>query len=379
MPSTPEQLMLPSFEGLDLPTAPAARQWPIPEFSRSAVDRAGVTVTDASSTAEQREAAMSVVKNWRASHHFPLNSIQMHLRKAARKVDEGSIVAQRVKRMPSILRKLNAKDTGNMRLSQMQDIGGCRAVVSDPAAVHAVRSILLNSKMNHKVVAEFPYMNEPKATGYRSQHIVLQYQSRRFESYAKHLIEVQIRTRLQHAWSTAVEAVDIFLRLSLKAGDGPADWLEFFRLAANEFADFEGLPRAAGPGSDAARARLRELRKQLDVDAQLAAVGKALQVTEEQAPSSRNRNDFFLLYLRVDGGEPKLSVLELPKHDPRRATQAYDAVDIPPFKFSLRTPEAPQDVDVVLVSVDSLESLSAAYPNYFADTDLFFSALDSIS
>ena len=56
------------------------------------------------------------------------------------------------------------------------------------------------------------------------------------------MIELQIRTRLQHAWATAVETMGIFIDHSLKSSQGPQDWLDFFSLVGNAFAYIEGSP-----------------------------------------------------------------------------------------------------------------------------------------
>ncbi len=44
------------------------------------------------------------------------------------------------------------------------------------------------------------------------------------------LIELQLRTRLQHEWATAVETMGTFLQSSLKSSQGPEEWLDFFSL-----------------------------------------------------------------------------------------------------------------------------------------------------
>src|ERR1700676_217452 len=53
--------------------------------------------------------------------------IKMTLFNRARKIDPRALIAQRLKRRPSIEIKL--RDNPNMKLSQMQDIGGCRAIL----------------------------------------------------------------------------------------------------------------------------------------------------------------------------------------------------------------------------------------------------------
>lgn len=69
---------------------------------------------------------------------------------------------------------------------------------------------------------------EPAASGYRALHVVVERDQR--------LIEIQLRTPRQHAWSEAVERTDKRLGINLKGGEGPADLLNFFRLAGHGMA-----------------------------------------------------------------------------------------------------------------------------------------------
>ena len=117
-----------------------------------------------------------------------------------------------------------------MKLSKMQDIGGCRAVM---ASVEHVRQLVRKyerSKHNHRFLKAFDYISYPKESGYRSYHLVYQYQSYRSPEWNGLRIEVQLRTRLQHAWATAVEAVGTFTQQGLKASLGDPDWWRFFAL-----------------------------------------------------------------------------------------------------------------------------------------------------
>lgn len=65
-----------------------------------------------------------------------MTSLNVTLRTRARKIDSAAIVAQRLKRLSSIETKL--KRFPDMKLSQMQDLGGCRSVLRDVAAVDGV-------------------------------------------------------------------------------------------------------------------------------------------------------------------------------------------------------------------------------------------------
>src|ERR1700690_3451494 len=108
--------------------------WTKPQFSRSQVDDAGKVLTSASQDYLKMFDAQAVINNWRSSHAFPLNTFQNGLRQRAKLVDSNSLVAQRIKRLSSIEAKL--RRFSNMKLSQMQDIGGCRAIVATSAKVY---------------------------------------------------------------------------------------------------------------------------------------------------------------------------------------------------------------------------------------------------
>src|SRR5260370_40020626 len=100
-------------------------KWIVPTHADRAVyNKAGKALITPGISPEQFEAASDIVGNWRASHRYPLHAITMSLRARVRRFDKGALVVQRSKRLASIMPKLQ-----RMRLTQIQDIGGCRAVV----------------------------------------------------------------------------------------------------------------------------------------------------------------------------------------------------------------------------------------------------------
>ena len=128
--------------------------------------------------------ALQVVNNWRSSHSFPLNTFQATLRRRARTLDNKAIVVQRLKRLPSIEGKLNRQTT---RLTQMQDIGGCRAIVQSVTQVEKIIAIYKKSNIKnptkgaskrHEFVRERDYIANPKSDGYRGVHLIYRYHSR---------------------------------------------------------------------------------------------------------------------------------------------------------------------------------------------------------
>src|SRR5438105_2943030 len=110
-----------------------------PEYSRTEVNKAGELLISPDATDQQKEHALTVINNWRASHNFPLNTFQMRLRQVAKDMNRESLVAQRIKRLASIKLKLELQP--DMKMSQMQDIGGCRAIMKDVGELDALVDI----------------------------------------------------------------------------------------------------------------------------------------------------------------------------------------------------------------------------------------------
>jgi ppGpp synthetase/RelA/SpoT-type nucleotidyltranferase len=90
------------------------------EYTRSEVNRAGNLFRDSSLTSV--EWAFDVLDNWRAVHNYPINTFQATLRHRLKDIDKQALVAQRLKRIPSIVDKLRRES--KMQLARMQDIGG---------------------------------------------------------------------------------------------------------------------------------------------------------------------------------------------------------------------------------------------------------------
>ncbi len=118
--------------------------WAARTVSKGQINRAGRALVEMPHDDPAREAEIAVVDSWRSCHAYPLQVIKMTLLKRARKIDPSALVAQRLKRRPSIEIKL--RDNPNMQLSQMQDIGGCRAVLS---TVGQVRKLVTKYKEFH--------------------------------------------------------------------------------------------------------------------------------------------------------------------------------------------------------------------------------------
>ena len=213
-------------------------RWKKVEYSRNQIIKAGKTIKK-DCTPEEREFALKVIDNWRASHAFPLQIIYMHLKRMAL-TNQGIVVAQRLKRLDSIVNKL--KREPSMSLWNIQDLGGCRFIVNTIEDVYNYYHTYRDSRVRHKFIKEYDYIQSPKTSGYRSLHVVYEYHSDTKQEYNKNmLIEIQFRTHLQHLWATAVETMGIFTNQAIKSGKGSIDVSRFFALTSSLFAIRENM------------------------------------------------------------------------------------------------------------------------------------------
>jgi ppGpp synthetase/RelA/SpoT-type nucleotidyltranferase len=111
------------------------------------------------------EDAYSIISNWRSAHGYPLWVFQTTLRNKIGNVDPDGLVSQRLKRFAAIRLKLELHP--NMALSQMQDIGGCRAVVHSIEAARELAKIYEGSSLRHTLRKKTDYIESPRHSGYR--------------------------------------------------------------------------------------------------------------------------------------------------------------------------------------------------------------------
>ena len=192
-------------------------------LSNSQVDRAGSTVRDYLTDSERRpelddfRAAIGVIEAFRAQHRLPLQTARRGLGSCV--VSEGYEaesaieITQRLKRRDTIADKLRREP--RMKLSRMQDVGGCRVVLPSLEAIARVgRRFTANSeRRNGEADRVLDYVTNPRPSGYRAIHIHTRYGGRR--------IEVQLRTPWQHLWARLVEDLTSRTGVDYKNGAGP--------------------------------------------------------------------------------------------------------------------------------------------------------------
>ena len=244
----------------------------------------------------------------------------------------------------------------------MQDIGGCRAVVISGDQVAQLVASYKNSAFAHLFRGEKDYITNPKDDGYRSHHLIYEYKGlpAQNKAYDKLRIEIQIRTSQQHAWATAVEAVGIFTRQALKANIGSEDWLRLFALMGSEIALNEGGNLIPGTPHNETE-RVAEI---CELCAKLRAVEtlRAYRATIRHVASNSQIKHAKYYLVRYDYKENRVTVTNFAGRASQRANLQYTQAE---------TSVKDGEQNIVLVSVDSIQQLRRAYPNYFLDTEQF--------
>lgn len=333
-------------------------RWEKVQYTRSQIDKAGKIIASGNATNDQIAEALKVLNNWRASHAYPLHVIATNLRRR----NSHAIVVQRLKRLDSIVGKL--KRFQDMSLYGMQDLGGCRVIVDSIDDVYKSLNTYKNSRIRHILKRENDYIQFPKTSGYRSYHIVYQFHSDTTEDYNRNMrIEIQFRTKLQHIWATAVEVMGIYTKSALKASMGDADVLRFFSLVSSVFALMEKTPTVPDTPNNM-EDLLKEIRR-IDAKNNIVSTISGLRTAIEHVKGNRS-NGYFLLILNYETKHLRIQGFK-PSHI-EEATYLYNKVEA----------TAGENIDAVLVSASSFDSLRVSYPNYFADIGQFVDMMRKI-
>ncbi|PWF44016.1 RelA/SpoT domain-containing protein [Massilia glaciei] len=333
-----------------------------PDYPRAKVNEAGRKL--AGLEFDDAKNYLMIIDNWRAAHAHPLNAFYMTLKRRAAKFARAALVVQRIKRLESIAFKLIHND--KMKLTQMQDIAGCRAVLPSVESVRKLQRYYQAEPLSHTYNGCKDYIDEPKETGYRGIHLKYSIASVNAEwPYNGLKIEIQLRTLLQHKWATAVEAAETFTGQALKSNQGSQDWRRFFSLMSSVFAIRENSPTVPGTPNNIA-ALHAEIRR-LDKEHHMAATFSGYRAIFPQVEKLKDAKYFLV---RLDPINRLVRVKGFKQNESKEANRLYTEAENEIDKKSA--------VRVVLVSVSSIASLRRAYPNYFLDTDAFLSEVNFI-
>ncbi len=323
------------------------------EHSKTKVDRAGELLKTKSGSSDDIANALDILSSWRAYHAIPLDNFATVLRQRSQKISAHAVIAQRLKRTPSILLKLSNHKT--MRLSAMQDIGGLRAILGTNEDVYKLLEVYKKSKSKHTLFSLDDYIETPKKDGYRSIHLIY-----KLAKTPNLFLEIQLRSQLQHIWATGVEVFGTLENSSFKSGQGSRKWLDFFSLLSSVFAIKENRPPL----------KAHEGISKLDLISQVQKEIQELQVIENLSVytavyktisknTARGRKGHYSLIL-LNSRENTISLETYSANQFEAAAQAYLNLERKHF--------GDKQINVVLVNTGDIKKLELSYPNYFMDT-----------
>lgn len=231
-----------------------------PPASKTQVRNAGRAVAEGRATDQDYD----LIDQWRAAHSYVLNTFKVWFRRRIEHSPIKAEFAQRLKRRNTVLDKLQRQKPDGTPLirdvTTMQDFAGCRLIFENIDDLNTFRGSLLaprslsnvNHRLKHLDLEKYNYIEHPKKTGYRGVHDVFLHHPRPHRigdttsaPWQGLMVEVQYRTRAQHAWATALEISDIMDRQRTKFGHGDDDRGVFFAMASEIIARrHEGITRA---------------------------------------------------------------------------------------------------------------------------------------
>lgn len=167
------------------------------------IDRLGQRIA---SSSEVLNRDIEQLQAFRQSFQEPISRVFSFVLHTARKLDRQSIVTYRIKRIDTIIEKLQRfhnNPKGEMNLSRMWDIAGCRCIMNSPdnKMLYRLQQEIINEFGNESKVND--HISIPSDSGYRSIHIYVK------DRESNKRVEIQIRNVEQHNWATLVEIVDL--------------------------------------------------------------------------------------------------------------------------------------------------------------------------
>ena len=335
------------------------------KYTRNQINKAGEVIMTSKNSQEVTQ-AIEILNDWRTNHLVPLNILE---NKVVQMLLENNITpiftSQRLKRLTSIQYKLDLNPT--MKLGGMQDIGGFRIILKDVSNLQKTLELLsLQTITNFTLEKINNYVREPKFSGYRSIHFIYKYHSED-NAHDGLRVELQIRTKLQHNWATAVETASLHTKTSLKSSQGEDKWLVFFKIISSLFAIKEKLPVMKEHQNNTMQELMVKCHT-LNTKFKFCDILKALRVTVQFIEQNNLDKEYYIFAINFE--KMRVNIHTYDKEEENKASERYSELE--------KSMEDNKNA-VVLVSVSSIKDLRNAYPSYFLDTSEFIEALEKIS
>lgn len=334
----------------------------------------------------QNSLELTVLHTWRRQHTEPLQQVFQEIVQTTTDI-QNCIVSFRLKRASSILDKL-CRPHNSFKLGALDDIAGCRIIVNSLKDVYKVQTRIEElfretdtSFMDSiGIKVEKNYINDPPFSGYRSLHLIVK---QRYQNII-YRVEVQIRTRIQHLWATAIETASEIYGINYKDPetqhnniDTDNNRLEFFRLVSCLFAIKEGTPVIKNYPTNLTEIneKIRQIDFANEIRNDFNISHESVLMTFPNLYSNTSNNGLFLLNLNLS--EQNTDVESFDFKDIDKAIARYNELE---SSYGLDSFDELDQIqmlnNIVLVAVNNTEQLQYAYPNYSFQVREF---LDEIS
>lgn len=216
---------------------------PLNELTKSQTDRLG----DRLRKGNISEADLRLLNTYRLSFVEPYKAVVREIQDILKQEPTG-----RVPKTPSsIVDKLRRE---HVRLSQMQDIAGCRIIVQDLSSqddlVERLKDLFDRITIDDR--------RQHPSHGYRAVHVIVNHSGK--------LIEIQVRTKFQHSWAYVSEKLSDVVDRSIKYGGGQGELISLLMVASEITMHLELAIKANDiDGVIANSGRLRDAFEQLSV------------------------------------------------------------------------------------------------------------------
>lgn len=327
-------------------------------LTKSKIDRAGIALAkDSFRNVDEMIELEDVFDEYRKSHLEPLSETTLELQRWLNEYGHDYYIAQRLKRKPQIIRKLNRL---SVRLTQLQDIGGCRIIVEKNELVDQIIEFLkgkIASTEELKLVRITDYREKGRdITGYRSVHLLLERSGKK--------LELQLRSRIQHYWAESIERTSVIYGHHLKESEGDEKVISYFQKLSDAFFEIE----SGRTPSVRSRLEIDVAKKNAEEIIRKHSLSKAidshvnediiLTLTEKERRSSSPINNWIIVF---DWSSGKFVSWDIVGKTPDEAIKAY-------VHYENQFP-VERNFEVVLIGSSHVATVRRTHSHYFGIED----------
>ncbi|HGM8160898.1 TPA: RelA/SpoT domain-containing protein [Pseudomonas aeruginosa] len=324
------------------------------KLSKSRIDKSGLALSKGKFVDEVDYIELEeVFDEYRKAHLQPLSETTLEIQSLLAGYGGAYYIAQRLKRKPQIVRKLQRL---SVRLTQLQDIGGCRIIVEKNKDVDALLEYLkekAGSTAGFSIDRVTDYREKGRDdTGYRALHVIMARDGR--------ALELQIRSRIQHYWAESIERTSVIYGYHLKEKEGAPEVIEYFKHLSDVFFEIEAGREPSAVQRikiDALRESCERIIKQSDkhkIFDSFVNEDVIKTLVEKEMRSGSGINNWILIF---DWNQGAFVSWDIVSRDPNDAVESY-------IQYENQYP-SDQGYEVVLIGSSEISTVRQTHSHYF--------------